>query len=117
MTKSNTKHQIMSNTRHQNGTKNDNTSSQILLDHWSLLYIRFVAVAFQLWRRCPLEKGPSLAYYGPAFYTPLGGFCQKINTNVRGHEYFISTKFGEYPSSTSDNVVKADYVFPYICMH
>ena len=31
---------------------------------------------------------------------------------MRGHEYFISTKFGEYPSS--DFVVKADYVFPYI---
>ena len=34
-------------TRHQNGTKkNNNTSSQMLL--LSLLYIRFVAVAFQL---------------------------------------------------------------------
>ena len=43
---------------------------------------------------------------------PLDGFGPKVNTNVRGHEYFIPTKFGEYPSS--DSVVKADYVFPYI---
>ena len=35
--------------------------------------------------------------------------------NVRGHEYFIPTKFGKYPSSNS--VVKADYVFQYIYMH
>ena len=37
------------------------------------------------------------------------------NTNERGLEYFIPTKFGEYPSS--DSVVKSDYVFPYIYMH
>ena len=29
-----------------------------------------------------------------------------------GHEYFIPTKFGKYPSS--DSVVKADSVFQYI---
>ena len=39
----------------------------------------------------------------------------KVNTNVWGHQYFIPTKFGEYPSS--DSVVKADYVFLYIYMH
>ena len=39
----------------------------------------------------------------------------KMNTNERGLEYFIPTKFGEYPSS--DSVVKSDYVFPYIYMH
>ena len=44
-----------------------------------------------------------------------GGFGAKVNTNVRGHKYFIPTKFGEYPSSNS--VVKADYVFPFIYMH
>ena len=47
-------------------TKNNNTSSQMPLDHWSLLYIRFVAVTFRLWRRSPLEKGPILTYYGPS---------------------------------------------------
>ena len=54
-------------------------------------------------------------YYGPALDLPLGGFSPKVNTNERGLEYFIPTKFGEYPSS--DSVVKSDYVFPYIYMH
>ena len=52
---------------------------------------------------------------GPALDPPLGGFGPKVNINVQGHEYFIPTKFGEYPSS--DSVVKADYVFLYIYMH
>ena len=43
-------------------------------DLWLLLYIWFVALAFQLWRRSSLEKGPSLTYYGPALDPPLGGF-------------------------------------------
>ena len=43
-------------------------------DLWLLLYIRFVALAFQLCRRSSLEKGPSLTYYGPALDPPLGGF-------------------------------------------
>ena len=166
MTKSNTQHQNMSKTRHQNGKKN-NTSSQMLLDHcytfglflwpsnseevvlwrralidllwpcpgstagriWpksqykcagvmstpKLLCIQFVAAAFHsegevLWR-----KGPSLTYNGPALDLPLSRFGPKVNTNERGLEHFIPTKFGEYPSS--DSVVKSDYVFLYIYMH
>ena len=54
-------------------------------------------------------------YYGPALDLPLGGFGPKVNTNEWGLEYFIPTKFGEYPSS--DSVVNCDYVFPYIYMH
>ena len=53
-----------------------------------------------------------MTHYGPALDPPLGGSGQKVNTNVQGHEYFTPTKFGKYPSS--DSVVKADYVFPYI---
>ena len=49
----------------------------------SLLSIRFVAVAFQLWRS-PLEKGPSFTYYGPALDSSHGGFGPKVDTNVRG---------------------------------
>ena len=56
-----------------------------------------------------------MTYYGPALDPPLGGFGPKVNTNVRGHEYFIPTKFGKYPSSNS--VVKSDSVFPYIYKH
>ena len=37
-----------------------------------------------------------LTYYGPALDLPLGGFGPKVNTNVRGHDYFIPTKFGKY---------------------
>ena len=44
----------------------------------SLLCIQFVDVAFQLLRRSPLEKGPSLTYYGPALEPPLGGFGPKV---------------------------------------
>ena len=43
-------------------------------------------------------------YYGPALDLSLGGFGPKVNTNEWGLEYFIPTKFGEYPSS--DSVVK-----------
>ena len=56
-----------------------------------------------------------MTYYGPALDLPLGGFGPKVNKNERGLEYFIPTKFGEYPSSYS--VVKSDYVFPYIYMY
>ena len=65
-----------------------------------------------VWRRRPLEKGIPLTYFGPALDPPLGGFGPKVNSNVWGHEYFIPTKFGKYPSN--DSVVKADYVFPYM---
>ena len=67
------------------------------------------------WRKSSLEKGPSLTNYGPALDLPLGGFGPKVNTNERGLEYFIPTKFGENPSS--DSVVKSDFVFPYIYIH
>ena len=62
-----------------------------------------------------LEKGTPGTYFGPSLDPPVGGFGPRVNTNVRGHEYFIPTKFGKYPSSNS--VVKADYVFQYIYMH
>ena len=63
-----------------------------------------------------MEKGaphwPSMAL---PWIHPWADVAQKVNTNMRGHEYFIPTKFGEYPFS--DSVVKADNVFPYIYMH
>ena len=78
--------------------------SQMLVDN---CYAFSLLLQQVLWRR-----GPSLTYYGPALDLPLAGFGPKVNTNVRGHEYFIPTKFGKYPSCNS--VVKADYVFQYI---
>ena len=62
-----------------------------------------------LWRREPRDL------FGPALDPTLGGFGPRVNTNVLGHEYFIPTKFGKYPSRNS--VVKAYYVFQYIYMH
>ena len=56
-----------------------------------------------------------MSYFDHTLDPPLGRFGPKFNTNVRGHEYFIPTKFGKYQSS--DSVVKADYVFRYIYMH
>ena len=57
------------------------------------------------------EGDPMWPFSAPT-WIPLGGFGPKVNTNVQGHEYFIPTKFNKYPSS--DSVIKADYVFPYI---
>ena len=64
-----------------------------------------------------IEEGdpPPLTYFCPALDPPLDGSGQKTTTLVRDHEYFIPTKFHKYPSSSY--VGKADYVFPYICMH
>ena len=47
-----------------------------------------------------------MTYNSRALDLPLGAFGSKVNTNERGLEYFIPTKFGEYPSS--DSVVKAN---------
>ena len=84
MTKSNTvQHQNMSKTRHQNGTKKNNTSSQMLL------YIRFVAVDFQLWRSSPLEKCP----HWPIMVLPWIHHCvdlaQKSIQMCGSHEYSL----------------------------
>ena len=54
-------------------------------------------------------------YYGPALDLPLGAFSPKVNTNERGLEYFISTKFGEYPSS--DSVVKSVPIHIHALVH
>ena len=73
----------------------------------SLLWIQFVAVAFQseeevFWRRGPPPP-------------PLGKYGQNIFMHVPGPEHFIPTKFRKHPLSGS--VVKTGYVFPYIYMH
>ena len=62
-----------------------------------------------IWRREPL--GPILA---PPWIHPWADLAQE-SIQMWGHEYFIPTKLGKYTSSNS--VVKADYVFQYIYMH
>ena len=49
-----------------------------------------------------------MTYFGTALDPPLGGLGPKVDTNVRGHDNFIPTKFGKYP--LNDSVVKADCV-------
>ena len=80
-----------SNTRVKNLTSEWNQKYQHFFPnaYRSLLYIQFVAVAFQTTlKKKSFGKGPSLTNCGPALDPPLGGFGPKVNTNVRG---FLST--------------------------
>ena len=83
----------------------------------SLIWIRFVAVAFRseevFWRRGPPPPPPWPILPRPGS-TP-GQIWPKHFMHVLGHEHFIPTKFRKHPLSGS--VVKAGYVFPYIYMH
>ena len=81
----------------------------------SLLWIRFVAVAFQSEEEVFLRRGPPVTYFAFSLDPPLGKYGQNIFMHVPGHEHFIPTKFRKHPLSGS--VVKAGYVFPYIYMH
>ena len=47
-----------------------------------------------------------MTYFGPALDPPLGGSGRKTTTLVRDHEYFISTKFHQNPSSGSGEEVE-----------
>ena len=47
-----------------------------------------------------------MTYFGPALDPPLGGSGRKTTTLVRGHEYFIPTKFHQNPSSGSGEEVE-----------
>ena len=46
-----------------------------------------------------MEKGPLIDVLWPCSGSAPIGFGPKVNTNEWGLEYFIPTKFGEYPSS------------------
>ena len=86
----------------------NNTSSQMLLDHCYAFSMLLKPSGLK-------KKGNPPDLFWPRPGSTPGWFCPRVNTNVRGHEYFIPTKFGKYPSSNS--VVKANYVFQYIDMH
>ena len=99
--------------RVKNLTTEWNQKQQHFITHASrsLLWIRFVAIAFRseeevFWRREPILPRPGSA---------LGKYGQNIFMHVLGHDHFIPTKFRKHPLSSS--VVKAGYVFPYIYMH
>ena len=81
----------------------------------SLLWIRFVVVAFWSAEDVFLRRGHPRDLFCLALDPPLGKYGQNIFMHVLGHEHFIPTKFRKHPLIGS--VVKAGYVFPYIYMH
>ena len=86
--------------RLKNLTTEWNQKQQHFITHASrsLLWIRFVAVAFGseeevLWRRGP----PPGDLFCLALDLPLGKYGQNIFMHVPGHEHFIPTKFRKLP--------------------
>ena len=69
--------------------QNINPSFHLLLDH---CYAFACNCSLPIWRSSPLEKGPLIDLFCPTLDPPLGGVCRKVQPQVRGHEYFISTK-------------------------
>ena len=61
------------------------------------------------------EEGALIDILWPCPGSAPGLIWPKSQHKCAGHEYFIPTKFGEYPSSVS--VVKADFVFLYTYKH
>ena len=80
----------------------------------SLLYIWFVAVAFQSEEEVRWRREPLWPIFAPPWIRPRMDLAEKQKF-VRDHKHFINTKFRKHPLSGS--VVKADYVFPYMYMH
>ena len=113
----------VSKIRLQNGTK----KQQHFITHASrsLVWIRFVAVAFQseeffFKKETPHPPPPPptltpVTYFASPWIRHWVDRAQNIFMHVPGHEHFIPTKFRKHPLSVS--VVKAGYVFPYIYMH
>ena len=99
--------------RVKNLTTEWNKKQQHFITHASrsLLWIRFVAVAFRS-EEVFLKKGTPRDLFCLALDLSLGKYDQNIFMHVPGHEHFIPTKFRKHP--ISGYVVKAGYVFPYI---
>ena len=77
-------HQNMSKTRHQNGQKKHHFFLNAVR---SLLYIRFVAVAFQLRRSSPLEKGPPWPIIALPWIHHCADLAQQSIQMCGSHEY------------------------------
>ena len=75
-----TKSKKTSKIRLLNGTKNNNTSSHMLLDH-------FCAFGLSLWPSGKEEvcqrQVPSVTYFGPDLDPPLGGIWPKNNNTCK----------------------------------
>ena len=68
----------------RNGTKYNNTSFHMLLDH---CYAFCCRCSLPVWRSS-LKKGTPVTYFSSA----LGGSIRKTKTLIRDHEYFITIK-------------------------
>ena len=94
--------------RVKNLTTEWNQKQQHFITHASrsLLWIRFVAVAFRseekvFWRRGPPPPPPPPDLFCLALDPPPGKYGQNIFMYVPGHEHFIPTKFRKHPLSDS----------------
>ena len=96
----------------RNGTKNNNTSFHMLLDHCYTFGLLLYPSSL---KKHLLEEGDPVAYFRPALDPPLGRSGRNTLMHVRCHEHFIPTKFHKHPSSSS--VERAVFVFRYIYMH
>ena len=92
--------------RVKNLTTEWNQKQQHFITHASrsLLWIRFVAVAFRseekvFWRRT--SPPPLVTYFASHWIHPLGKYGQNIFMHVPGHGHFIPTKFRKHPLSDS----------------
>ena len=108
-----------SNTRVKNLTSEWNQKYQHFFPnaYRSLLYIQFVAVAFQTTlKKKSFGKAPLTDQLWPCPGSAPWQIWPKRQYKYAGVlKYFIPTKLGKYPSS--DSVVKADSVFQYIYMN
>ena len=108
-----------SNTRVKNLTSKWNQKYQHFFPnaYRSLLYIQFIAVAFQTTlKKKSFGEGPLIDQLWPCPGSAPWRVWPKSQYKCAGFlEYFIPTKFVKYPSS--DSVVKADSVFQYIYMN
>ena len=69
-------------------SSNNNTSSQMLLDHcYTFGLLLIVAVAFQLWRSIPLEKGPHWPIMALPWIHNCADLAQQSIQMCGSHEY------------------------------
>ena len=87
----------------RNGTKYNNTSSHMLLDH---CYVFGLSLKLSGLKKKFLRKGTPVTYFCPALDPPLGGSGRRTTTLEKDHEYFISTKFHQNSSSGSGEEVE-----------
>ena len=104
MTKSKKDVKNASKIRLQNGTKNNNTSSHMLLVHCYAFGLSLQPFGL---KKKFLEEGDPLDLFWPRRGSAPGQICpKKTTTFVRDRKYFISSKFHQNPSSGSGEEVE-----------